>query len=160
MKTFAHEKSELHKAEVGEFAVVPQRTEYIFRKDDRAYETLIVLDGRVVIVDNDQSDDDETGQTMTFGYCIDEKVMLLAPETITLRSCDAYAATDCTVAGECRHEHKYQVQANAELAVHRTMAGLSAEDVLKLRQDRVEIDRHVSPFCNSARQVWCLSLGS
>lgn len=63
-----------------------------------------------------------------YGTCIDEHIMLLPIEAECVRSQDAYAPTECSV------------------------AALSSEDLMTLRLQRVEIDRHVRPFCERARQ--------
>lgn len=133
MKTMTYDKSELHHREHGEFHDTVER-DYVFRKGERAFEMLVVIDGRLTLVEPPPGADltrsyDGEETVVKFGHCIDEHAMLLPPETSVLRSCDAYAPVECSV------------------------AALSSEDLTALRLERIEIDQQVRPFCVRAQQA-------
>lgn len=88
--------------------------QFVFKLGERALETLVIIDGRLTLVNADG-----TEEPAMVGTVIDDRVMLLPPETILLRSTDAIAPVECSV------------------------AALSSEDLIRLRQQRIEIDRHV-----------------
>eukprot|EP01052_Picozoa_sp_SAG31_P018982 SAG31_NODE_1366_length_8621_cov_4.579911_10_plen_239_part_00 len=98
------------------------RIQYVYRRGEQAYEMLIVIEGRLTLVD--EAGDEETAKV---GTVIDEEVMLLPPEAVITRQTDAYAPVECS------------------------LSVLSAEDLIRLRQHRIEIDRHVRPHTDRAR---------
>ena len=58
---------------VGEFHEVAHR-EYVFKKGDRAFEMLIVIDGKLALVRGQDAGFDEEEEIVQFGHCIDEQV--------------------------------------------------------------------------------------
>eukprot|EP01050_Picozoa_sp_SAG11_P000486 SAG11_NODE_15_length_26319_cov_13.810564_11_plen_455_part_00 len=124
MKTLTFPKSNLHADHSsGEFVVEKPERDYVYRKGEKAYEMYVVIDGRLIF----ETDDGE--QSAPKGHCIDERAMLLPPESPVGRAWDTFAPVECSV------------------------AALSAEDLMALRIERVEIDRQVRPFAQAAKEA-------
>jgi hypothetical protein len=95
--------------------------EYVFREGERAWEMYIILEGRLILEDKSYNE-----TIVEEGHCIDEHVILLPVDTVCARKSSAYAPVECI------------------------LAGLSAEDLVSLRNERGEIDRHLTPYVERA----------
>lgn len=103
---------------------------YIFKRGQMGYDMMVVVDGIVHLVDDEdaRSGGPEQITALRSGDYVDEYMALL-PQVGYRRRQSCYAASAATV------------------------GLLSAEDITQLRDERAEIDRHVRPFVQSAKRA-------